>query len=129
MDTMDEVYSSGGNTFKTSDLDGDEWDMVITGYQTKEFENTDNKTGEKYKVKKVVLSFAGHEKTFVCNKTNAGAIAYAYGPKFSDWIGKQITLFPTTTAVGTEMKPCIRVRIKKQKPKAASELPNDKVPF
>lgn len=114
-ETMDDVYSSGGNTFKASDLDGDDWDVVITGYEVKEFENTDAKTGEKYKVRKAVLSFAGHDKKLVCNKTNAGSIAYVYGKNFADWVGKTITMFPATTEVGGETKPCIRVRIKKQK--------------
>lgn len=45
------------------------------------------------------------------NKTNAKTIAGLYGTRTSEWVGKTITLFPTTTQVGEEQNvECIRVR-------------------
>lgn len=45
------------------------------------------------------------------NKTNAKTIAGLYGTKTSAWVGKTITLFPTTTQVGEDPNvECIRVR-------------------
>lgn len=44
------------------------------------------------------------------NKTNAATIAQLYGNVTSQWSGKLITLYPTTTSVGGAEKECIRVR-------------------
>jgi hypothetical protein len=44
------------------------------------------------------------------NKTNATTIAQLYGNNPSQWVGKLITLYPTTTSVGGAEKECIRVR-------------------
>jgi hypothetical protein len=46
------------------------------------------------------------------NKTNAKTIAQMYGNNPAQWVGKLITLFPSTTSVGGEEKDCIRVRPK-----------------
>lgn len=64
------------------------------------------------KNKKPVLTFAEAKsgKGFVCNKTNAKVIAQLYGPDTADWIGKRVTLYPSTTQVGGETVDCIRVR-------------------
>ena len=60
--------------------------------------------------KKPVIHFKGKEKGFVCNKTNAKAIAAMYGNDTSKWVGQRITIYPTTTSFGNETKECIRVR-------------------
>lgn len=44
------------------------------------------------------------------NKTNAKTIAGLYGTRPSQWVGKFVTLFPTTTDVGGKQEACIRVR-------------------
>lgn len=44
------------------------------------------------------------------NKTNAKTIVGLYGNKPAKWVGKTITLYPTTTDVGGETTECIRVR-------------------
>lgn len=62
------------------------------------------------KTKKPVVWFEGKDKGFVCNKTNAKAIAGMYGSDTAKWVGKKITLFPTTTQFGNETHECIRVR-------------------
>lgn len=44
------------------------------------------------------------------NKVNAKTIAQLYTKRPADWVGKWITLYPTTTEVGGETRDCIRVR-------------------
>jgi hypothetical protein len=44
------------------------------------------------------------------NSTNCKAIASMYGNDTAAWIGKRITIYPTTTSFGSETVDCIRVR-------------------
>jgi hypothetical protein len=44
------------------------------------------------------------------NSTNCKTIAAMYGNDTAGWIGKRITLYPTTTSFGSETVDCIRVR-------------------
>ena len=53
-------------------------------------------------------------KPLVLNKTNGNEIAKIHGPKPSQWVGKQVVLFQTTTKVGREEKNCIRIRASKR---------------
>lgn len=62
------------------------------------------------KARKLILHFVNKDKPMVCNKTNAKTIAALYGNDASEWTGKAITLYPTTTSMGGETKECIRVR-------------------
>lgn len=50
------------------------------------------------------------EKRFVLKPTNGDTIAALYGNDYSKWIGKRITLYPTTTSVGGKTVDCIRIR-------------------
>jgi hypothetical protein len=70
------------------------------------------------KAKKPFCWFEGKEKGLVLNKTNAKTVAALYGPITEQWIGKQITLYPTQTQMGGETVDCIRIRpqIPKTKP-------------
>lgn len=71
--------------------------------------------------RKVGLHFQETTKGMVCNTTNGGIIASMYGGDVDGWIGKRITIFPTVTQMGREMKDCIRVRpMVPQGPSAAS---------
>lgn len=47
---------------------------------------------------------------FAANKTNCKTIAALYGNNPHQWVGKTITMFPTTTDAGGETHDCIRVR-------------------
>lgn len=61
--------------------------------------------------KKPILFFKGTEKGLALNVTNARVIAGLYGGFESDkWIGKRITLYPTTTTFGSQTVECIRIR-------------------
>jgi hypothetical protein len=60
--------------------------------------------------KKPCLSFVGKELGMVCNKTNAKTIAGMYSNDTEKWVGKQITLYATTTKFGSDTVDAIRVR-------------------
>lgn len=62
------------------------------------------------KSKKPIIWFEGREKGLVLNKTNAKTIAAMYGTDTTEWPGKRITMFPTTTTMGSDTVDCIRVR-------------------
>lgn len=63
---------------------------------------------------KPVLTFVGRKKKLVLNKTNAKAIAKLHGTDTSNWIGKQITLYPSHTKCGKETVECVRIRVTEQ---------------
>lgn len=90
-----------------------------------EFEDLQLAGGVK-KERKPVLSFVGKKKRFVCNKTNADSIAQMYGTTADAWVGKRITIYPTTTMVGKKKEPCIRVR--EVVPTTAQDAPPDPTP-
>lgn len=127
MTSIDEL-TTPSNTLKAADLEGSEISLVISSYEVRDFEQT-GRSGDTYIAKKPVLSFAGTEKKFVCNQTNMGAIAYVYGKEMDDWIGKEITLYPTMVSFGKEMVEAIRVRVvakgNKTKPKFLKEKESD----
>jgi hypothetical protein len=117
-DTVTSIYGSGGgNYLKADDLHGEDWELVISGWDKKEMDQTDFETGEKYKKWKVILSFVAEEKKLVCNKTNADAIKAAYGDHLSDWIGQNIILYEGKW----QDKPCLRVRTPKAVKKVSAE--------
>ena len=105
--------SEPSKSLKAAELEGNEVTMVIKNYIVKEFDEVDTKTGQTYKSKKPIFDFEDTDKTFVCNKTNRNAIAYAYGDEMDDWIGKPITLYPTMVQFGDKMVEAIRVRVVK----------------
>ena len=58
------------------------------------------------------LKLKEFDRTFVVNRTNCKRIVAKYGNDLSEWIGKQITLYPSETDFGGRTVPCIRVREK-----------------
>jgi hypothetical protein len=50
------------------------------------------------------------ERGLVLCKTNGKTIAQMYGSDTDKWLGKRITLFPTTTSFGPNVVDCIRIR-------------------
>jgi hypothetical protein len=60
---------------------------------------------------KPIVFFQGAEKGLVLNKTNANTIAGMYSPETSNWIGKQVTLFPTQVDFQGRQVAAIRVRL------------------
>jgi hypothetical protein len=62
------------------------------------------------KSKKPAVAFVGAKKRLALNKTNAKTIAAMYGSDTTNWVGKRITLYPTTTTFGRDTVECVRVR-------------------
>jgi hypothetical protein len=57
-----------------------------------------------------VMYFHGKAKGVVLNKTNANAVAQAYGPDTDNWPGKLVEVFPSTTEFAGKIVDCIRMR-------------------
>jgi hypothetical protein len=74
------------------------------------------KFGDSKEQQKLVLSFVGTDKTFICNITNFEAIEGITGqPDSDDWAGCVVEAYPTTTEVRGEETDCIRFRAPMQK--------------
>ena len=54
--------------------------------------------------------FAGIALPLVLNATNCKTIAAAYGNDTEAWVGKKITLYPTTTQRAGQEEDCVRIR-------------------
>lgn len=73
---------------------------------------------ERGKQKKAIIYFremeqrtdGGENKRLVLNKTNMRTIARLYGYETNDWIGKPVTLFPSTCEVAGQVTDCVRVK-------------------
>jgi hypothetical protein len=65
------------------------------------------------KDRKLVLTFAGKQKQFVCNKTNAKVIAGLYGPDTDGWIGQSIAITPREVEFQGDMVLAIRVSLQR----------------
>jgi hypothetical protein len=62
--------------------------------------------------KKPVVHLVGTKKRLALNVTNGTIIESLYGKDVREWIGKRVTLYPTTTKFGGKTVECIRVRPK-----------------
>lgn len=77
--------------------------------------------------RKLILSFQDKKKQMICNKTNAGRIAYLYGEETNDWVGHKIVLtsefveFQGRTVKGLRVKPP-----KRNGPQAAGQSNSDR---
>lgn len=78
------------------------------------------------KNKKPILYFRGKEKGLGLNITNARTIAGMYGGFESEkWIGKSITLYPSTTTFGDKTVDCIRIRPEVPRPAGRGQAPEE----
>ena len=58
-----------------------------------------------------IITFMGQDKKFAMNVTNVKTMAELYGTHLaSKWVGKKITMYPTTTNFGGKTVDCIRIR-------------------
>lgn len=87
-------------------LDGSDKTVTITRVEAG---SVGGQKGKK-KDKKAIIHFREFREPMACNVTNAKTIAGMYGTDVAKWPGKKITLFPTTTAFGSEQVECIRIR-------------------
>ncbi len=81
---------------------------------------------------KPVVSFEGKERGLVLNKINKEAIVTNLGSSDTDdWIGKELTLYPTQTEFAGRVVPCLRVKLiiplEEERPQMHPE--DDDIPF
>ncbi len=88
-------------------VDLDEKDFVVTITRAEAGKLNDQK-GQV--TRKPIVWFKGWPKPLALNKTNGGLIAGIYGNDMANWIGKRITIYPTTTTMGGKIVDCVRVR-------------------
>jgi hypothetical protein len=62
------------------------------------------------KDRKLVVWFTNDSRGLVLNKTNIRALTPVLGDDTRIWEGAVITVFPTTTTLGANTVPCLRVR-------------------
>lgn len=72
---------------------------------------------------KLVLTFKGKDKKFVCNKTNSKTIAKLYGDDTDDWAGNPIIIEPREVEFQGDMVWAIRVSLKKPAGTASKAAP------
>ena len=95
------------NFIQAFDLQGRDVTITIAGVRMEKI-----RTGGGGEVKsKAILKIEGRDLEFIPCKTDAvKVIGGMYGTKTKEWIGKRITIYPTTCQVGGETKDAIRVR-------------------
>jgi len=97
--------------------------LTIKSVKVDSLRTTDGSTEQK-----PVLYFNETPKKLVLNKTNATQIAQLHGAKAEKWVGKKVTLFPTTCAAFGQTVDCIRIRPtmpqSKPKPQPAQPVPS-----
>lgn len=68
-------------------------------------------TGGKSAGKPIVYWREQDQRPLALNKTNGAQITSLYGTaNVKEWVGKRVTLYPTTTSFGKETVECIRIR-------------------
>jgi hypothetical protein len=134
----DDVFPSP--FLKAADLNGEPVTLTIASVTYETFKNRKGNDEQK-----PVVAFRKTKKRLIVNITNFDAIVDLTGEADTDdWPGHKIEAFPTEVQVGSEMKPCIRVRapegelklqatatrrpIKKSPPPSDDDM-NDEIPF
>jgi hypothetical protein len=84
----DELYP--GRFIKASDLKGKNVTLTIASVDLEELE------GDKGKQIKGVVGFEKTEKQLALNKTNGICLKEMFGKKVQGWVGKRVTLMPST---------------------------------
>jgi hypothetical protein len=102
--SFDELYP--GRFLKAGLFNGQPATFTIKDIAREELE------GEKGPEPKIVMSFAETPQPLVLAKVNAVAIKAMFGPQVTEWIGKRVTFYGTTTIMPLPTRkdePCIRV--------------------
>lgn len=115
---LGDIYNMESKWLAAADLQNRKHKVVIDQIEVVEF-NQDGK-----KEKKIGVYLRDKKKGIMLNKTNAKIVAAQYGGNTDEWIGKEITIFPTTTTFGKDTVPCIRVEMPMQEAD-----PDDIIPF
>lgn len=105
------------------DLGGKELTVKIERVEAGVLENAKAKK----KDRAPIVWFKGAKKPLALNRTNSKTIAAMFGNNTDDWIGKSVTIYPTTTSFGNDTVDCIRVRPRVPTAKP-SDMPNPEPP-
>ncbi len=89
------------------DLDGKERTLTISRVEGGELEGD---KGRKTKKPLVYFKESKTGKPLALNATNGKTIERMYGGDVDGWIGKRVTLYPTTCEMAGETRDCIRIR-------------------
>ena len=101
-DTYSELYP--GRFLKADMLKGKRVTLTIKNIDVEEL------IGEKNKAEpKVVVSFVERPLEYVMPKTNGFCMKRMWGNDPHAWVGKRVTIYPTTTKFGREDVDCIRI--------------------
>ena len=106
---IDDIFPS--KYLKASDLNGQDLNVTITDTTVAQFDDGH----------KIEATLSGQSKSFICNKTNARAIATAYSSDTNAWHGREVTLFPMMVDTPNGPKEAIRVRVPAAIPLALEE--------
>jgi hypothetical protein len=124
MDVMSMFDSRFMQAFHLVDKDGKARDFTL---QIEKVEGGELMVAGGAKSRKPILYFHGAKRPLALNKTNARAISALYGRDVKRWVGRLVTLYPTTTRFGSDPDcPCIRVR--PTIPKLGTPPPADREP-
>lgn len=102
---MDYRMAFDNDWLKAPFLEGKEHVVKIDKVEAGEIKNASGKPK-----KQPVLHFEGRKLPLALNKTNAKTVARLYGNEMDEWVGKKITIYPTTTEMAGEVVDCIRIR-------------------
>ena len=113
----------------SADLRGRDVSLTISGANLDNVKVIDGK-GKGEDQKKLVLEFEelkdrgkGTPRKLVVNKTNAKTIARLHGNEVNSWIGKRITLYPTTCLAFGKTEDCVRIRDQAPPPQQPAKQP------
>lgn len=104
------------------DLQGRDVTITIAGVRKEKIRGRAGSNDEPKS--KAIIKIQGKDLEFIPCKTDATkTIPAMYGFKTKDWLGKRITIYPTTTQAFGQQVECIRVRpsVPKESGKEAAE--------
>jgi hypothetical protein len=119
-DEFDDLY--GSKYLSVADLKGGQLRLRIGKVEIAELREKNGGTK-----RKLVAYCDGQEKALVLNKTNATALANAFGKQYANWVGHHIELFSAPTSYGDG----VRVRPLRKPATVAEPDPDlgDAIPF
>lgn len=101
-DTYSELYP--GRFLKADILKGKKATLTIKEIDVQDLVGETGKPAAK-----VIVSFAERPLELVLPKTNGECLRRMFGNNPHAWVGKRVTLFPSTTKFGRETVDCIRI--------------------
>jgi len=97
---VSEAFPNNSKWLSAAELQGFEVKVKIAAIATAEFKEEN----------KPALMFVGKQKGLALNRTNARKLAAAFGDEMSDWVGKEIIIYPEVVEFGGKPVDSIRCR-------------------